>query len=170
MTTVSDLIDTMLSYLQSAGASVRDLARQANIPPERLSERQAELSPSQIARLWALAQSRMRAKPGFSQQVRQMIDRKLESGRARAALIAAELNISRQTLYKRLKQENQTFAALLDEVRREQALVYVSDPSHSLTDVAQRLGFSELSAFSRAFKRWMGQSPAQYRAGDPSFS
>lgn len=170
MTTVSDLIDTMLSYLQSAGASVRELARQANIPPEQLTDKQPDLSPSQVARLWVLALERMRSAPGFSRQVRELIDRKLESGRARAAVIAAELNISRQTLYKRLKQENQTFAALLDEVRREQALVYLSDPSHSLTEVAQRLGFSELSAFSRAFKRWMGQSPARYRAGDPSFS
>jgi AraC-like DNA-binding protein len=170
MTTVSDLIHTLLGYLQSAGGSLRELARQANIPPERLADARPELSPSQVARLWALAQERMRSSSGFSQQVRQLIGNKLESGRARAALIAAELNISRQTLYKRLKQENQTFAALLDEVRREQALAYVNDPSHSLTEVAQRLGFSELSAFSRAFKRWMGQSPARYRAGNPGFS
>ncbi|QOC24308.1 helix-turn-helix domain-containing protein [Wenzhouxiangella sp. AB-CW3] len=111
-----------------------------------------------------LAQERMRQTPGFSPQVRELIRRKLETGRARAAVIAAELHISRQTLYKRLKQENQTFAALLEDVRREQALWFVSDTDRSLTEVAQCLGFSELSAFSRAFKRWMGLSPARFRA------
>jgi AraC-like DNA-binding protein len=170
MTTVSDLIHTLLGYLQSAGGSLRELARQANIPAERLADARPELSPSQVARLWALAQERMRSSSGFSQKVRDLIGRQLESGRARAAVIADQLNMSRQTLYKRLKEENQTFAALLDQVRREQALSYLQDPDHSLTEMAQRLGFSELSAFSRAFKRWMGQSPAQYRSGSATFS
>jgi AraC-like DNA-binding protein len=164
MSTANELILVMLRYLQTAGDSLRGLAREAGIPVERLDERRPELSPSQAARLWRLVQDRVRPSAGFSQQVGEMIARQLESGRARAAVIAEQLNMSRQTLYKRLKQENQSFAALLDQVRREQALFYLHDPQRTLTEVAQRLGFSELSAFSRAFKRWMGQSPAHYRA------
>ena len=165
MSSANELIVVMLRYLRSAGGSLRELAREAGIQAEGLDDERPELSPSQVARLWQLAQARMRPSMTFSQQVGELIARQLDTGRARAAVIAAQLNMSRQTLYKRLKQENQSFAALLDQVRREQALLYLHDPRHTLTEVAQRLGFSELSAFSRAFKRWMGKSPAHYRAG-----
>ena len=164
MSSANELILVMLRHLQSAGGSLRELAGEAGIPAERLDHKRLDLSPSQVARLWQQAQARMRPSMAFSQQVGELITHQLESGRARAAVIAAQLNMSRQTLYKRLKQENQSFAALLDQVRREQALIYLNDPQHTLTEVAQRLGFSELSAFSRAFKRWMGKSPAHYRA------
>ena len=53
---------------------------------------------------------------------------------------------------------------LLEEVRRTQALSYLQDRSKPLVEIAEQLGFSELSAFSRAFKRWMGTSPAEYRS------
>lgn len=167
MTTPNDLLDAVLRYLQSAGSSLRELARRADIPPERLTAAPQELSPLQMARLWQLTQARLGTSSAFTHKVRSLISQQLESGRARATVIAAQLNMSRQTLYKKLKQENQTFVALLDQVRRESAMVYLGNPEHSLTEVAQRLGFSELSAFSRAFKRWMGQSPAHYRAGHP---
>jgi len=170
MSTANELLDAVLRYLQSAGDSLRELARRADIPPEQLATAPQELSPLQIAQLWQLVQARLGASAAFTHKVRSLIHQRLESGRARVTVIAAELNMSRQTLYKRLKLENQTFAALLDQVRRESAMVYLGNPEHSLTDVAQRLGFSELSAFSRAFKRWVGQSPAHYRAGRPSFS
>ncbi|MDX5298804.1 MAG: helix-turn-helix transcriptional regulator, partial [Gammaproteobacteria bacterium] len=71
--------------------------------------------------------------------------------------------MSRHTLYKRLKAENLTFADLLDEVRKEQALTYLRESPRSLAEIGDLLGFSELSAFSRAFKRWMGVSPAEFR-------
>jgi AraC-like DNA-binding protein len=170
MSSVHGLVDVMVRYLQSTGTSLNELASQVNDPPERSGDAGPMLSSSQMTRLWLLLQERMRPTAGFSQKVRDLIGRQLESGRARAAVIADQLNMSRQTLYKRLKEENQTFAALLDQVRREQALSYLQDPDHSLTEMAQRLGFSELSAFSRAFKRWMGQSPAQYRSGSATFS
>lgn len=164
MNAISNMVEAMIRYLQSAGASRRELVRRTGIDPDQLSETEPDLSPSQMARLWQLVQATMRPSPDFSRKVRELIDAQLECGRARAAVIAAQLHMSRQTLYKRLKEENQTFAALLDHVRREQALVHLYNPDETLTEVAQRLGFSELSAFSRAFKRWMGQSPARFRA------
>nr|WP_092026897.1 helix-turn-helix transcriptional regulator [Marinobacter zhejiangensis] len=88
----------------------------------------------------------------------------MERGRVRVEQVASQLHMSRYTLHKRLKAENQTFSDILQDVRREQALVYLQDRQRPLADVADRLGFSELSAFSRAFKRWMGCSPAEYRA------
>ncbi|MEJ8566513.1 helix-turn-helix transcriptional regulator [Elongatibacter sediminis] len=175
MSSLNGLVDVMARYLQSTGTSLHELASEANDPPEQPDDTSPMLSPSQMTRLWQLLQERMGPSPGISQKklsqkVHELITRQLETGRARAAVIADQLNMSRQTLYKRLKAENQTFAALLDRVRREQALNYLQDPDRSLTEMAQRLGFSELSAFSRAFKRWMGQSPAQYRAGSVTAS
>lgn len=167
MSSISKLADAMLHYLESAGLSPGELAQQTRIPAGRLGSDNPELSPSQMAQLWQLVQDRMSSQPGFSARVRALIDRQLETGRAQVAVIADQLNMSRQTLYKRLKDENQTFAALLDRARREQALVYLRDRRHTLTEVAHQLGFSELSAFSRAFKRWMGQSPARFRDSQP---
>lgn len=164
MSSINELADAMLRYLKSAGISLRELAQRTQIPAERLSDGNPELSPSQMACVWQLVQEKMGPSPQFSAHVRALIERHLDSGRARIGVIADQLHMSRQTLYKRLKEENQTFAALLDQARREQALVYLRDRRQSLTDVAHQLGFSELSAFSRAFKRWMGQSPAHFRA------
>jgi AraC-like DNA-binding protein len=62
-----------------------------------------------------------------------------------------------------LKKQNTTFAALHDEVRVNLAKYYVKDVRSDLTEIAFLLGFSELSTFSRAFKRLIGQSPSQYR-------
>ncbi|MBS3804285.1 MAG: helix-turn-helix transcriptional regulator [Oleiphilaceae bacterium] len=93
-----------------------------------------------------------------------MIAEGLPEGCARVEDVAAELNMSRHTLYKRLKEEDLTFLGLVEEVRREQALCYLHDRDRSLLEVAELLGFSELSAFSRAFKRWMGRSPAEFRS------
>jgi AraC-like DNA-binding protein len=55
------------------------------------------------------------------------------------------------------------FSALTQRVREELALIYVAQPGIAFTEIAPLLGYSELSAFSRAFTRWTGLSPARYR-------
>ncbi|MFW5825124.1 MAG: helix-turn-helix transcriptional regulator [Marinobacter sp.] len=117
-----------------------------------------------MQRLWQLIQTRILPSLTFSRQVRPLIARQLARGKVKVESVAAELNMSRHTLYKKLKEENLTFAGLLEDVRREQALKYLHDRNRTLSEVAELLGFSELSAFSRAFKRWMGKSPAEFRA------
>lgn len=104
------------------------------------------------------------AKTPFSARVTLLIAGHLERGRVGVEAVAAQLHMSRHTLHKRLKEENLTFAALLEQIRRERALAYLKDRSKSLVEIAEQLGFSELSAFSRAFKRWMGRSPGVYRS------
>lgn len=100
----------------------------------------------------------------LSVRVRALIAHQLARGRVGVDAVAAQLHMSRYTLYKKLRQEGLTFASLLEEVRRTQALKYMQDRSKPLVEIAEQLGFSELSAFSRAFKRWMGTSPAEYRS------
>ncbi|WP_228141579.1 helix-turn-helix domain-containing protein [Marinobacter sp. X15-166B] len=158
------LVTAMLRYLDSAGFSARELARYTGLSVDQLAEPATRLSPSQLQRLWQLIQVRMLPAISLSVQVRPLIARQLAKGGVRVEKIAAELNMSRHTLYRRLKAENVTFAGLLEEVRREQALTYLRDCNRSLAEVAELLGFSELSAFSRAFKRWMGKSPAEFRS------
>jgi AraC-like DNA-binding protein len=76
---------------------------------------------------------------------------------------ATRLHLSRATLYRRLGQAGCDYTALTEQIRRSLALLYVPDPHIPLTDIAATLGYSELSAFSRAFKRWTGRSPAALR-------
>lgn len=77
---------------------------------------------------------------------------------------AKALHMSRHTLYRKLKKEDVSFQSLVENVRQKEAERYLLDNSVSISEVAFLLGFSELSAFSRAFKRWTGESPAKYRA------
>lgn len=73
--------------------------------------------------------------------------------------IARDLGMSRQTLYRRLKEEGVRYDVLLDDLRRRMALHYLDGRKVSVSETAYLVGFSEPSAFSRAFKRWTGRSP-----------
>ncbi len=162
--TLTALVAAMIEYLQSAGVSRRELVRFAEVSPELLETSPVGLSPSQLQRLWQLIQASIRPSLTFSLQVRPLIVEQLSRGRVHVETIARQLHMSRHTLYQKLKRENLTFAALLEDVRREQALAYLRQRDKPLVEVAELLGFSELSAFSRAFKRWMGTSPAGFRS------
>ena len=88
----------------------------------------------------------------------------LHKGEAGMAAIAAGLGCSRDTLYRRLKAEETTFEAVLDRVRHRLALDYLGAGKVSINETAYLVGFSDPAAFSRAFKRWTGRSPRQWRA------
>jgi AraC-like DNA-binding protein len=77
--------------------------------------------------------------------------------------LAERLRMSERSLQRRLADEGQTFDAVLDELRHELALRYVADKKLALAEVAFLLGYSEPSAFHRAFKRWTGKTPIQVR-------
>jgi AraC-like DNA-binding protein len=78
--------------------------------------------------------------------------------------VAKSLRMSARTLQRRLADEGVAFAALVDEVRRDLAEELVRDPRRPLGEVAFLLGYAELSPFLRAFKRWTGKTPADWRA------
>lgn len=107
--------------------------------------------------------SKIRPKPSLSDKVRKLIEKKLARDCVDAEHISEKLFMSRHTLYRKLKQEGIAFHELVDQVRKEKALSYISTGKRSMSEIAFLLGFSELSAFSRAFKRWTGQSPAHYK-------
>jgi AraC-like DNA-binding protein len=87
----------------------------------------------------------------------------LHTGDLGVDLIARKMGLSRQTLYRRLKAENATFEAIVDDLRHRLALHYLQDGKRSVNETAFLVGFSEPAAFSRAFKRWTGATPGSMR-------
>ena len=78
---------------------------------------------------------------------------------------ARQLGLSRQSLYRRLKDEGIGYEALVDDLRRRMALRYLEGRKVSVNETAYLVGFSDPSSFSRAFKRWTGVSPRARKAG-----
>ena len=83
----------------------------------------------------------------------------LHTGEVGADAVARTLGFSRQTLFRKLKAEAATYEQVLDGLRHRMALRYLTARKVSVNETAYLVGFSEPAAFSRAFKRWTGQSP-----------
>lgn len=98
-----------------------------------------------------------------TQAVQNRLSRLLREGEPTAEQISAELFITNRTLQRRLANEGSSFRQLLQETRHQLAKQYLQDARLQLSEVALLLGYSEQSAFSRAFRQWQSQTPAQYR-------
>ncbi len=96
-------------------------------------------------------------------QVKTKLIDMLPSGDIREEQVAQALNLSLRSLQRRLNAHRLTFRMLLNDTRRELALVYVRSPRMSLAEVSYLLGFSEPANFTRAFRRWTGATPTEYR-------
>ena len=79
--------------------------------------------------------------------------------------LAAEFNMTTATLRRRLHEEGASYQGIKDELRRDLAISYLSHSDRSVMDIALELGFSERSAFHRAFRKWTGASPGEFRRG-----
>jgi AraC-like DNA-binding protein len=88
----------------------------------------------------------------------------MASGEMSEEAMAKALHMSRRTLQRKLAETEQSYQKLVDDTRHDLALRYLEDPQKSVTEVTFLLGFSGQSAFSRAFRRWTGISPTEYRA------
>jgi AraC-like DNA-binding protein len=96
-------------------------------------------------------------------RVRATIRRELAGGDPSLDQVARELGTSRRSLQRRLADENLTYAQVLDDVRSTMARAYLAQRELSIAEVGYLLGFSEQSSFTRAFRRWTGVSPAEFR-------
>jgi AraC-like DNA-binding protein len=79
--------------------------------------------------------------------------------------LAGELNMTTATLRRRLHEEGASYQGIKDQLRRDLAIGYLSHSNRSVMDIALELGFSERSAFHRAFRKWTGASPGEFRRG-----
>jgi AraC-like DNA-binding protein len=100
----------------------------------------------------------------LSGAVRHAIGELLPQGPPALEAVAERLRISPRVLQKRLKEVGTSYQTILDETRETLAKRYLEREDRSLLTVATLLGYSELSAFHRAFKRWTGMTPGQWRA------
>ena len=87
----------------------------------------------------------------------------LPSGRVTQDTLADVLNMSKRTLHRKLRENDETFRSLLAQVRMDLAERYISNDDYSFTEIAFLLGYTDSSAFSRAFRSWFGHSPTQAR-------
>ncbi len=98
-------------------------------------------------------------------RVRQWLQTALPAGRAERRLAARQFGMSERSLAHRLQCSDTSFVALVEQTRRELALELLGEGALDLAAIAARLGFSEPSAFCRAFRRWQGVSPRRWQRG-----
>lgn len=87
----------------------------------------------------------------------------LPSGRVTEDDVARQLNITKRTLHRKLKEQNESFRSLLVQVKKDLSARYLQNRDYSITEIAFLLGYTDTSAFSRAFKTWFGCAPTQAR-------
>jgi AraC-like DNA-binding protein len=99
----------------------------------------------------------------LSMKVRSLLIDMLPDGQPSQQAIAAALQLSVRTLQRALHAEGTSFKQLLDEIRKELAAQYIRDTNRRIGEITYLLGFSEPSNFTRAFRRWTGLAPNEYR-------
>jgi AraC-like DNA-binding protein len=110
------------------------------------------------------ALARSRQAESFRAQVEHLVAGLLPTGTATTAHVAATLGVSERSLSRRLAEDGTSFREIVQQQRRQMAHRYLDDPAIRPTQVAYLLGYAQPSAFSHAFRRWTGVSPAAYRA------
>lgn len=88
----------------------------------------------------------------------------LDLGTMAASRVATRLGVSERTMRRHLTKAGTSYRALVDDSRRERALMLAHEGIHSVTAIAMRSGFTDVSSFSRAFRRWTGTLPSDYLA------
>ncbi len=101
--------------------------------------------------------------PDFLTSVRQIISALLPWGYPDINRLAAAAGLSVRSFQRQPSQANLSYAKLVEQVRFDQAVRWLQDPTVKLTDIAMELGYAEPANFSRAFKRWTGTSPREFR-------
>lgn len=107
--------------------------------------------------------ARLQACSSLSEQVIRLLGPQLRQGEPELASIASQLQLPVWTLQRRLASEGSSFRQLLQETRHALATSYLRDTRLSIAEIAWQLGFASTEAFQRAFKRWQGETPGQFR-------
>lgn len=132
-----------------------------------IAEWRVALQPRYVFGVLIEHAERLIARLDAAKTVRGEIERRLvpilHTGDLTADVVAVQMGFSRQTLFRKLKAEGTSFEGILADLRRDMAIQYLRGAKTSVNEIAYLVGFSDPSAFSRAFKRWTGQSPKAYR-------
>lgn len=98
-------------------------------------------------------------------EVRREVARQMELGACSLENVARGMKTSTRSLQRQLRDERTTFGTLVDEWRRNRALALVAHTRLPLSEVSGALGYAEQSVFTKAFRRWYGDTPLRYRSG-----
>ena len=100
----------------------------------------------------------------YTAKVNRLLLRQLKSESPGIEVVADHLSMSVRSLQMKLKEEGTSYQKLLNAVRKNLAIAYLRERKISKGEIAYLLGFSEISVFSRTFKKWTGKSPTEYQA------
>lgn len=100
---------------------------------------------------------------GIVNKVKKIIFEVLPAKDVELQYVAQKLNLTARTVQRNLASEGTTFKKILDEARRDHTISEIKDTAYSVSEIAYRLGYRDLSSFYRAFKRWTGFTPVEYR-------
>jgi AraC-like DNA-binding protein len=100
---------------------------------------------------------------GIAARIASLLATQLNNRIPEKSVIASQLGMSERTLQRRLREEGTNFQEILDDTRHYLARELLRNTRLALNDIASQLGFAEPSAFFRAFKKWEGRTPGQYR-------
>ncbi len=112
--------------------------------------------------------SSLKARREWRGKTEKAILARLHRGEVTIEDISADLGFSRQTLFRKLKNEDTSFSQVLDDLRRKMAREFLLGRRTSVNEIAYLLGFSEAASFSRAFKKWEGISPSKFQKRNAS--
>lgn len=105
----------------------------------------------------------LKSEPTFERSLAEHLSEALSNGIPKASTVARAIGMSERTLYRRLADTGLTYQDMLENTQKSLAENLLSESGFSIAEVAFLTGFSEQSSFSRAFKRWVGQTPGAYR-------
>lgn len=100
---------------------------------------------------------------GLPAQIRAIISKEYGNNFPDFQVICEKLNMTPQTLRRRLKEGNASYQEIKDSIRKDASIYYLSKPDLSIDEIAMLMGFSEASSFHRAFKKWTGKTPSAFR-------
>jgi AraC-like DNA-binding protein len=174
-----DLVPARIGFAHARNSELREIHRIFRCPIEFMQAVHSWVMPQRLMELPIVSEdsrllqileahagailSERRAPAGLRRLVEDHLISLLPSGRAQASVVAEQLGMSDRSFRRRLLEEGVNFADVLDRLRNRLALRYLEDEHVSLKQIAWLLGYSELGAFSHAFKRWTGTSPGQMR-------
>jgi AraC-like DNA-binding protein len=155
-------------YVRVYGAPVTfGAARNAMLLDEKWTNHRIQLQPRYVFGILCEHADRLLEQLQNSKSTRGRVESLLtpilHTGEASMDMIAGQMAVSRQTLFRQLKAEGTTFERVLDELRHRLALEYLRGKKTSVNETAYLVGFSAPAAFSRAFKRWTGVPPGEIK-------
>jgi len=162
---VEDFLGASVDY--AAGAYVMEVDE----PIPSLPIRHADIDLGNLLHARAeaaLAEARAAERRPWKERVSEVLAAQARTGELGPADVASRLAVSERTLQRRLREEGASFAALEDAVRRERAFQFLRDGQLAQFEIAFLLGFNDPSAFTRAFKRWSGETPQAWQKAQAS--